>query len=83
MRRTLVTVATLVALAAPTDAFAGQLFLFDRTSAVPDERVTIRTSSAQGSAVRLYLVRADEASSVGSKRDSRLAFVGPSLPAGS
>lgn len=46
MRRTLVTAATLVALAAPTDAFAGQLFLFDRTSAVPNERVTIQATAA-------------------------------------
>jgi len=76
MRRTLVTAAALVALAAPTDALAGQVFLFDRTSAMPNARVTIRTPTAARAAVRLYLVRADEVGRARSPRDARLAFVG-------
>jgi len=80
MRRTLVTAATLVALAAPTDAFAGQLFLFDRTSAVPNERVTIQATAAARAPVRLYLVRTDEASRARNARDARLTFIGTLVP---
>jgi len=84
MRRTLVTAATLVALAAPTDALAGQVFLFDRTSAEPNERVTIRAAASGKQAwlkpIRLYLVRTDEAGRARNQRDTRLTFVGSIVP---
>lgn len=80
MRRTLVTAATLVALAAPTDALAGQVFVFDRASALPNERVTVRATTAARAAVRLYLVRADEAGRARNARDARLTFVGTLVP---
>ena len=80
MRRSLVTAATLVALAAPTDALAGQIFLFDRTSAQPNERVTIRATTAARAAVRLYLMQADEVGRARNARDARLTFVGTLLP---
>jgi hypothetical protein len=80
MRRALVTAATLVALAAPTDALAGQVFLFDRTSAKPNDRVTIQATTAARAAVRLYLVRADEVGRPRNPRDARLAFIGTLVP---
>ena len=61
MRRSLVTAATLAALAAPTNAFAGQAFLFDRTSAQPNDRVTIKATTAARAGFRLYLVQTDAA----------------------
>jgi hypothetical protein len=80
MRRTLVTAATLVALAAPGDAAAAQVFLFDRTSAEPNERVTISATTAARAAVRLYLVRTDEAGGARNPRAARLTFVGTLAP---
>jgi hypothetical protein len=80
MRRFLVTAATFVALAAPTDALAGQVFLFDRTSAEPNERVTIRATTAARAAVRLYLVRTDEVDRARNPRDARLTFIGTLVP---
>jgi hypothetical protein len=80
MRRCLVTAATLVALAAPTDALAGQVFLFDRTSAAPNQRVTIRATTAARAGVRLYLVRTDEMGGTRSPRDARLTFIGTVVP---
>ena len=80
MRRTLVIVATLVALAAPTDALAGQAFLFDRTSASPNERVTVRASATTPAAVRLYLVRADQWALARNQRDAHLHYIGTLAP---
>ena len=80
MRRSLVTAATLVALAAPTNAFAGRAFLFDRTSAQPNDRVTIKATTAARAGVRLYLVRTDAAGPARHARDARLTFIGTLVP---
>ena len=76
------------ALAVPANASAAAFFLFDRASAAPNERVTVRTGGTPQDftlrrrvkpfqrPVRLYLVRKDAAAKVRSRFDPRLNFVG-------
>ncbi len=92
MKRLVTIALVLAALAAPADAPAALFFLFDRTSAAPNDRVTIRTGGTPRSftasqrrkplarLVRLYLVRNELATDVHSRFDSRLAFVGSLVP---
>jgi hypothetical protein len=80
------------ALAMPTDANAALFLLFDQPSAVPNDRVTVRTGGTPKDfdlrqrgkpfqrPVRIYLVRSDLTSQVHSRFDSRLGFVGSLVP---
>jgi hypothetical protein len=82
----------LVALAAPADADAAVFLLFDRPSATPNERVTVRTGNTPASfapsqrvrpfqrAIRVYLVHSDAAAAVRSRGDVRVHFVGTITP---
>jgi hypothetical protein len=73
LRRLLIATSLLVP-ALPAGAASGPGIALDRTSALPNERVTV--TSARPVPLRLYLVRADAAGKVTSRRDSRLTFVG-------
>lgn len=76
------------ALATPANAGATDFFLFDRSSAAANDRVTVRTGSTPRDfalservkpfrlSIRLYLVRNELAPQVRSRFDSRLHFVG-------
>ena len=75
MARLLVTAATLLALALPAEADTGRVFVLDRTSAQPNDRVTVRTATFEPG-VRLYLVRRDALPLVRSRFDERLNFIG-------
>jgi hypothetical protein len=77
------------ALAAPANAGASLFFLFDRPSAAPNDRVTVRTDGTPKDfkllkpfqrQVRLYLVRKDLATQVRLRFDSRLNFIGSLVP---
>ena len=65
--------ASFLALALPLDAQTASVFAFDRASAHPNERVTVRSASSR--AARLYLVRQD-AVGVMTRNDRRLSFIG-------
>lgn len=92
MHRFVLVAVVLVALSAPANARAALFFLFDRPSASPNDRMTVRTGGTpKGFAlsqrvkplqrpVRLYLVRSDVAVEVHSRFDSRLNFVGSVVP---
>jgi hypothetical protein len=87
-RLALVAVA-LVALATPANGRASLFFLFDRPSASPNDRVTVRTVGTPQDfklgervkplqrPVRVYLVRIDVGVDVRSRFDQRLNFAGP------
>jgi hypothetical protein len=75
MARWLVTAAALLALALPAEASSGRGFVLDRTSAQPNDRVTVRTAAFEPG-VRLYLVRRGALPIVRSRLDPRLSFVG-------
>jgi len=78
----------IAAAASPADGRASLFFLFDRTKADPNDRVTVRTGGTAkgftlsprakrfGRPTRLYLVPNALASEVHSRFDTRLAFVG-------
>jgi len=82
----------LVALAAPVNARAALFFVFDRPSATPNERVTVRTGGTPKDfkpsqqvtplqrPVRLYLVRDEVAVETHSRVDPRLNFIGSVVP---
>jgi len=82
----------LVALAAPANGRAALVFLLDRPSASPNDRVTVRTGGTPRDftlsqrakplqrPVRVYLVRTDVAVEVHSRFDPRLNFVGSLVP---
>jgi len=82
----------LVALAAPANARAALFFVFDRPSATPNERVTVRTGGTPKDfkpsqqvtplqrPVRLYLVRDEVAVETHSRVDPRLNFIGSVVP---
>lgn len=92
MKRLALAAAALVALAAPANAGAALFVLFDRPSAAPNDRMTVRTGHTPKDfilsrgvkpfqrAVRIYLVRNDVAARVRSRLDSRLNFVGSITP---
>jgi hypothetical protein len=92
MKRLAVIALGFVALAVPVDANAALFFLFDQSSSVANDRVTVRTGGTPKSfepkqrvkpfqrAERLYLVRTDVAARVRSRFDSRLSFVGSVVP---
>ena len=69
--------ASLVALALPLDARAGDVFAFSRASAQPNERVHVRAETPRP--VRLYLVPA-AAAAVAVPTDRRLTFIGSLAP---
>src|SRR6266508_4119852 len=69
-------VALLAGLAAPAQARADIGFVFDRASAAPNDRVTVRSTGVPSTPVRLYLVRREAAQDVHSRFDRRLSFVG-------
>ncbi|HYY03318.1 MAG TPA: hypothetical protein VE736_05475 [Gaiellaceae bacterium] len=87
-RLAIIPVVLVVALAVPTSAGAALFFLFDRSSAIPNDRVTVRTGGTSMNfrpnrrlkpfqrPVRLYLVRTDAATEVRSRFDARLNFIG-------
>jgi hypothetical protein len=80
MQRFALIAVALVALAAPANARAA-LFLFDQPSALPNDRVTVRTAGAPlQRTVRVYLVRTDVADEVRSQADPHLHFVGSIVP---
>jgi hypothetical protein len=82
----------LVALAAPANARAALFFLFDQPSALPNDRMTVRTGGTPKEftlgqrvtplqrTVRVYLVRTDVAGEAHSRLDARLNFVGSVTP---
>jgi hypothetical protein len=76
VRRLALVVALLAGLATPGQARAGIDLRFDRGSAVPNDRVTIRARGTPESQVRLYLLRRELADDVRSRLDRRLSFVG-------
>jgi hypothetical protein len=92
MKRLAFVAAVVVALPAPANARAAVFFLFDRPSAAPNDRTTVRTGGTPESfalsqrvkpfqpSIRLYLVRNDSAAQVRSRLDSRLNFVGSIVP---
>jgi hypothetical protein len=81
MQRFALIAVALVALAAPANACAALVFLFDRPSALPNDRVTLRTAGAPlQRTLRVYLVRTDVAGEVRSQADPRLHFVGSVVP---
>jgi hypothetical protein len=92
MKRLAFLAAGLVAVAAPAKAGAASFFLFDRPSAAPNDRVTVRTGGTPKNfalsrrvrpfqrPIRLYLVRDDMRDEVRSRLDSRLNFVGSIVP---
>ena len=83
MQRSLVIAASLAALAVPATAAAAPGLAFDRPSAEPNERVAVRATAAPARrAFRLYLVRADAAAAVRSRRDARLTLIGSLLTNG-
>jgi hypothetical protein len=75
MARLLVTAAALLALTLPAAADTGRVFVLDRTSAQPNDRVTVRTATFEPG-VRVYLVRRDVLPVVRSRVDRRLSFLG-------
>ena len=75
--RGLALVAVLLAgLSAPADARTAVGFVFDRATAAPNDRVTVRGIGVPATPVRLYLVRREVAHDVQSRYDRRLSFVG-------
>lgn len=75
MARLLVTAASLLAFAASAGAGLSPVLVLDRTSAQPNDRVTVRTSAYQPG-TRVYLVPRDALPAVRSRSDRRLSFVG-------
>lgn len=92
MQRLALVAVALVALAAPATAHAALVFQFDRPSASPNDRVTLRTRGTPKDftlgqrakplqrAVRVYLVRTDVAAELRSRFDTRLRFLGSVSP---
>jgi hypothetical protein len=88
MKRLAVIVLALAALAVPANADAALFFVFDQSTAAPNERLTVRAGGTPNDfklsqrkrpfqrPVRLYLVAAGAAAEVRSRFDSRLRFVG-------
>lgn len=76
VRRLALVVALLAGLAAPAQARADIRFAFDRASAAPNDRVTVRRTGVPSTPVRLYLLPRDVAGDVHSRFDGRLSFVG-------
>lgn len=81
MLRLPLTAAFLLALVPPLDAGAGDVFVLDRASAAPNDRVTVRADTPKP--VRLYLAPGDAADRVRSRSDRRLSLVGSVAPTGS
>lgn len=92
MHRLVLVIAVVVALSLPANARGALLLLLDRTTAKPNERVTVRTGPTPKGfkvgrrvrpfqpGVRIYLVAADAAPDVHSRFDRRLHFVGSLVP---
>jgi hypothetical protein len=92
MKRLALLTVALVALAAPADAGAALFFLFDRPTAAPNDRVTVRTGGTPKQftlekrarpfqrPVRLYLLRDELVAQVHSRLDARLSFIGSIVP---
>jgi hypothetical protein len=92
MRQLAFIAVVLLTLAAPSRASAAAFFLFDRSTAAPNDRVTIRTGATPKHfnlgkrakplqrRIRLFLVREAVAAQVRSRLDSRLNFVGSLVP---
>jgi hypothetical protein len=92
MRQLAFIAVVLLTLAAPSRASAAAFFLFDRSTAAPNDRVTIRTGATPKHfnlgkrakplqrRIRLYLVREAVAAQVRSRLDPRLNFVGSLVP---
>ena len=80
MLRLAVIAVTILALALPVEAPGSSVFAFDRESAIANERVTVRSASSRPA--RLYLVPHD-ASTVLTRNDRRLTFIGTIRPNGS
>lgn len=92
MQRLIFVTAVLVGLSLPANARGALFFLVDRTTAAPNERVTVRTGVTPKTfdlrqrlkpfqrAVRIYLVRTDAAAEVHSRFDKRLHFVASVVP---
>lgn len=88
----LVSLAALVAAAAPESGRAALFFLFEPTSAVPGETVTVRLGGTPASfapaqavrpfqrPIRLYLVPNETAKRVRTRFDPRLHFIGSLVP---
>lgn len=77
MQRPVLLAAVLAALAsAPANAGTGLSFAFDRPTASPNDRVTVRVVGTPSRAVRIYLVPSDLAAEIRSRFDARLSFVG-------
>ena len=92
MKRLALTALLVATLSAPANASAATFFLFDRSDADPNDRVTVRIGGTPKSftpsrrvkpfqrPMRLYLVRNDVAAQVHSRLDRRLTFVGSIVP---
>ena len=92
MKRLALTALLVATLSAPANASAATFFLFDRSDADPNERVTVRIGGTPASfapsrrvkpfqrPMRLYLVRDELAAQVHSRLDRRLTFVGSIVP---
>jgi hypothetical protein len=92
VKRLTVIALALAALAVPANAKAALFFLFDRSTAAPNDRVTLRTGATPRSfiprqpakpsrpPVRIYLLPSTLAAEVHSRFDPRLAFVGVVVP---
>lgn len=78
MLRVAVIAASLLALALPLDARAGDLFRFEKASAPPNDRVVVHAKTPRP--VRLYLVPQAAAPRVFARSDRRLSFVGVLVP---
>jgi hypothetical protein len=88
MKRLAVIVLALAALAVPANARGALFFVFERSSAAPNDRLTVRAGGTPSNfklsqrqkplqpPVRLYLVRTQVAAEVHSRFDARLSFVG-------
>ena len=78
--------------AAPAKARASLVLVFDQTTAAPNDRIAVRTSTTPKDfgpgqrvkplqqPVRVYLVRADVAGEIRSRLDRRLHFIGSFVP---
>ena len=83
MQRVVLIAVGFVALSTPVNARAAPVFVFDRPSATPNDRVTVRTAGTGLKPLqpfRIYLVRADVAGEVRSRLDPRVNFVGSVAP---
>lgn len=92
MKRLVLLVVALVALAAPANAGAALFYLFDRPTTLPNDRMTVRAGGTPKTfilrqrvkpfqrPVRLYLLREEDVAQVHSRFDARLIFIGSIVP---